>query len=72
MGILLMLKEGKIAKKLESGIGGINFVSSFPDGFRPGDGGVSISLAFRIITNSLFITSVTGTTARAIVMGDEY
>ena len=39
MGILLTLKEGKISKELESGIGGINFVSSFPDGFRPASGG---------------------------------
>ena len=29
MSILLILKEGKISKELESGIGGINFVSSF-------------------------------------------
>ena len=69
MGILLILKEGKISKELESGIGGINFVSSFPDGFRPASGG-SLSTTFRIIMDSFFITSSNSSQAYAIVMGD--
>ena len=69
MGILLTLKEGKVAKALESGIGGINFVSSFPDGFRPASGG-SLSTTFRIIMDSFFITSSNSSQAYAIVMGD--
>ncbi len=69
MGILLTLKEGKISKELESGIGGINFVSSFPDGFRPASGG-SLSTTFRIIMDSFFITSSNSSQAYAIVMGD--
>jgi len=69
MGILLNLKEGKVAKALESGIGGINFVSSFPDGFRPASGG-SLSTTFRIVMDSFFITSSNSSQAYAIVMGD--
>jgi len=69
MSILLILKEGKISKELESGIGGINFVSSFPDGFRPASGG-SLSTTFRIIMDSFFITSSNSSQAYAIVMGD--
>ena len=69
MGILLTLKEGKISKELESGIGGINFVSSFPDGFRPSSGG-SLSTTFRIVMDSFFITSSNSSQAYAIVMGD--
>jgi len=69
MGILLILKEGKVSKELESGIGGINFVSSFPDGFRPASGG-SLSTTFRIIMDSFFITSSNSSQAYAIVMGD--
>ena len=69
MGILLILKEGKISKELESGIGGINFVSSFPDGFRPASGG-SLSTTFRIVMDSFFITSSNSSQAYAIVMGD--
>ena len=69
MGILLILKEGKISKELESGIGGINFVSSFPDGFKPASGG-SLSTTFRIIMDSFFITSSNSSQAYAIVMGD--
>ena len=69
MGILMMLKEGKLSKELESGIGGINFVSSFPDGFRPASGG-SLSTTFRIIMDSFFITSSNSSQAYAIVMGD--
>tara|TARA_R110002020_G_C16304845_1_gene773381 strand:- start:3469 stop:3681 length:213 start_codon:yes stop_codon:yes gene_type:complete len=69
MGMLLILKEGKISKQLESGIGGINFVSSFPDGFKPADGGASISLAFRVITSSISVTNNTSSKARAIVIG---
>lgn len=69
MGILLILKEGKISKELESGVGGINFVSSFPDGFRPASGG-SLSTTFRIIMDSFFITSSNSSQAYAIVMGD--
>lgn len=69
MSILLILKEGKISKDLESGIGGINFVSSFPDGFRPASGG-SLSTTFRIIMDSFFITSSNSSQAYAIVMGD--
>ena len=69
MGILLNLKEGKISKALESGIGGINFVSSFPDGFKPASGG-SLSTTFRIVMDSFFITSSNSSQAYAIVMGD--
>jgi hypothetical protein len=69
MSILLILKEGKISKELESGIGGINFVSSFPDGFKPASGG-SLSTTFRIIMDSFFITSSNSSQAYAIVMGD--
>ena len=69
MGILLILKEGKVSKELESGIGGINFVSSFPDGFKPASGG-SLSTTFRIIMDSFFITSSNSSQAYAIVMGD--
>ena len=69
MSILLILKEGKISKELESGIGGINFVSSFPYGFKPASGG-SLSTTFRIIMDSFFITSSNSSQAYAIVMGD--
>jgi len=69
MGILLILKEGKVSKDLESGVGGINFVSSFPDGFKPASGG-SLSTTFRIIMDSFFITSSNSSQAYAIVMGD--
>jgi len=69
MSILLILKEGKISKELESGIGGINFVSSFPDGFKPASGG-SLSTTFRIVMDSFFITSSNSSQAYAIVMGD--
>ena len=69
MSILLILTEGKISKELESGIGGINFVSSFPDGFSPASGG-SLSTTFRIIMDSFFITSSNRSQAYAIVMGD--
>ena len=69
MSILLILKEGKISKELESGIGGINFVSSFPDGFKPASGG-SLSTTFRIIMDSFFITSSNSSQAYALVMGD--
>jgi hypothetical protein len=69
MGILLNLKEGKISKALESGIGGINFVSSFPDGFKPASGG-TLSVTFRIVMDSFFITSSNSSQAYAIVMGD--
>ena len=69
MGILLILKEGKVSKALESGVGGINFVSSFPDGFKPASGG-SLSTTFRIIMDSFFITSSNSSQAYAIVMGD--
>jgi len=69
MGILLILKEGKVSKDLESGIGGINFVSSFPDGFKPASGG-SLSTTFRIVMDSFFITSSNSSQAYAIVMGD--
>jgi hypothetical protein len=69
MSILLILKEGKISKELESGIGGINFVSSFPDGFKPASGG-TLSVTFRIIMDSFFITSSNSSQAYAIVMGD--
>ena len=69
MSILLILKEGKISKELESGIGGINFVSSFPDGFKPASSG-SLSTTFRIIMDSFFITSSNSSQAYAIVMGD--
>ena len=69
MSILLILKEGKISKELESGIGGINFVSSFPDGFKHASGG-SLSTTFRIIMDSFFITSSNSSQAYAIVMGD--
>lgn len=69
MGILLILKEGKVSKDLESGIGGINFVSSFPDGFKSASGG-SLSTTFRIVMDSFFITSSNSSQAYAIVMGD--
>ena len=69
MSILLILKEGKVSKDLESGIGGINFVSSFPDGFKPASGG-SLSTTFRIVMDSFFITSSNSSQAYAIVMGD--
>ncbi len=69
MSILLILKEGKISKELESGIGGINFVSSFPDGFKPASGG-TLSATFRIVMDSFFITSSNSSQAYAIVMGD--
>jgi hypothetical protein len=69
MSILLILKEGKISKELESGIGGINFVSSFPDGFKPASGG-TLSVTFRIVMDSFFITSSNSSQAYAIVMGD--
>ena len=69
MSILLIRKEGKISKELESGIGGINFVSSFPDGFKPASGG-SLSTTFRIVMDSFFITSSNSSQAYAIVMGD--
>ena len=69
MGILLTLKEGKVANVLESGIAGAKLVSSFPDGFRPASGG-SLSTTFRIVMDSFFITSSNSSQAYAIVMGD--
>ena len=67
MGILLMLKEG--------GSLGIDTIGNKPideDIDLLPDSGSTLSYAFRIITHSLFATSVTGTKGRAIVMGDEY
>tara|TARA_Y100000385_G_scaffold109776_1_gene113995 strand:+ start:478 stop:684 length:207 start_codon:yes stop_codon:yes gene_type:complete len=68
MGILLMLKEG--------GSLGIDTIGNKPIDedidLLPDASGSTLSYAFRIITHSLFATSVTGTKGRAIVMGDEY
>ena len=63
MGILLMLKEGgsllidSIGKPIDEDID-----------LLPEAGG-SLSLAFRVITKSIPVTSSTSTQARAIVMG---
>mgnify|MGYP001453444471 CR=1 FL=1 len=70
MGILLVLKEGKVSTALESGVSGSGFVKSFPDGFRKEDTD-GISLAFRMIMEALSTTNTsTAQKARAIVMGD--
>ena len=64
MGILLMLKEG--------GNLGIDTIGGLPidediDLLPEASG--SLSLAFRVITKSIPVTSSTSTQARAIVMG---
>ena len=64
MGILLMLKEG--------GSLGIDTIGGLPidediDLLPEASG--SLSLAFRVITKSIPVTSSTSTQARAIVMG---
>jgi len=64
MGILLLLKEG--------GSLGIDTIGGLPIDedidLLPEVGG-SLSLAFRVITKSIPVTSSTSTQARAIVMG---
>jgi hypothetical protein len=64
MGILMMLKEG--------GSLGIDTIGNLPIDedidLLPDTGGATLSLAFRIINNSISVTNTTSTQARAIVM----
>ena len=68
MGILMMLKEG--------GSLGIDTIGNLPIDedidLLPDASGATLSLAFRIITESISVTNTTSTSSRAIVMGDTY
>lgn len=65
MGILLMLKEG--------GSLGIDTIGNKPIDedidLLPDAGGGTMTFAFRVITNSISVTSSTSSKARAIVIG---
>ena len=64
MGILLILKEG--------GSLGIDTIGNLPideDIDLLPDAGGSMSLAFRVISNSISLTNSTSSKARAIVVG---
>jgi hypothetical protein len=67
MGILMMLKEG--GSLLIDTIGNLPIdedIDLLPDVVS------GVSLAFRIITESISVTNTTSTSSRAIVMGDTY